>query len=370
MIKIAVLTERIKEGFGVDLVVVEQTKRLLKNNPNIQVFAIEVDDVYAKRSNIICEKISIPLIFNPIKQDINSLKFLKNNYQRFAKFDTFIIHTPTFNSWIPILRFLGKKIIVCYYGNSPSSSYSGFKRFRKNIYDILENYIYFQFANKILPISNFLKKSLLNNLQKKSFTVYLSGNHVININKKINIEKRKKILTNFYISDKDKLICYIGRLDYRINPYKGTKELFQLQKLVKDIPNTKIFAIGYPENNIEQEMYDAGICVVPMATAEELVTILSYSYVYISPSKWEGFNLPLLESQSLGVPGIAYNIGAHSEVLGDKSGYLVDSYVDFEKKLVNLLSDVEMRSKMSSNAKIHSSNFSWKRNAEEVERHL
>lgn len=36
--------------------------------------------------------------------------------------------------------------------------------------------------------------------------------------------------------------------------------------------------------------------------------------VFISPSLWEGFNLPLVEAQALGTMGVAFDTGAHPEV--------------------------------------------------------
>ena len=36
--------------------------------------------------------------------------------------------------------------------------------------------------------------------------------------------------------------------------------------------------------------------------------------IFLNTSKWEGFNLPLLEAQFQGVPVLAYNHGPHPEV--------------------------------------------------------
>ena len=35
--------------------------------------------------------------------------------------------------------------------------------------------------------------------------------------------------------------------------------------------------------------------------------------IYATASKWEGFDLPIVEAAWHGVPAVAYNVGAHGE---------------------------------------------------------
>lgn len=364
--KIAFFTERLHTGFGVDLVVDQQAK-LLSKKYDVTVFAISIDSSFVKNKPYRVIKLPIPLSFNPIKQDLLSLKFFLKNKTVFNKFKTYCIHTPTFNTWLPFLKRNGKTIVF-YYGNSPSNNYVGFKKYRKHIMDIMENSFYFKYADTIVSISKFLKESLKIKHRKKTHVIYLGSDHIKNDFKQMSISKRKQILKNFNIKNNDKLITYIGRLDYHNNPYKNTKLLFKLAKQLDD-HKYKIITMGFPENNIQEEMYKAAIYSIANASNKELISILNKSTVHVSPSLWEGFNLPLIEAQALGVPVVAFNIGAHPEVVNNsRSGFLVKNEKEFFNKIKLLLSDAKLRKEFSEEAIKFSSKFTWKRNFNSIDK--
>lgn len=359
--KIAFLTDRLLTGFGVDLVV-DQQATLLSNEFDVTVFAVTIDATFVINKPYRVTQLEIPFIFNPIKQDWISFKFYLNNFVKFTKFKTVVVHTPTYNSWLPFLR-KNCKTVVYYYGNSPSSDYSGLKKFRKPIMDILENLIYLNFADELASISVFLTKSLWQKHSKRTKVIHLGSDHVTNQLQSIQTTQRQKIRKRFDISPSDVLITYIGRLDYHNNPYKNTQFLKQIAREFDSPKKCKVIAIGYPENNIQEEFYEAGIYSVANATTDELVSILEQSRVHISPSLWEGFNLPLLEAQAVGVPVVAFRIGAHTEVVDDlKSGFLVTSEDQFIEKIKLILSDDVVRSTLSKNASVFSSNLTWEVN--------
>jgi len=58
----------------------------------------------------------------------------------------------------------------------------------------------------------------------------------------------------------------------------------------------------------------SGINVQLNASEAEKLEYLQSLDVFVSPSLWEGFNLPLVEAQTVGTPAIAFDVGAHPEV--------------------------------------------------------
>ncbi|TDH57263.1 glycosyltransferase [Dankookia rubra] len=58
----------------------------------------------------------------------------------------------------------------------------------------------------------------------------------------------------------------------------------------------------------------AGMEVRLNLTDPERADFLRGLDVFVSPSLWEGFNLPLVEAQALGTVGVAFDTGAHPEV--------------------------------------------------------
>lgn len=370
MKKVAILTERLKDGFGVDLVVREQA-RLLKKNFSVTVFAVEVDQKVADSEAFNIEQISIPLSFNPIKQDLLSIRRYKSYKKKLSEFDTFIIQTPTFNSWIPLLSRIGR-VVVYYHGNSPSTGYGGLKKYRQTIFNVLEQCFYFFFADKIITISNYLYNELPPIHRRKTVVIHHGADHMSRALDQLTQTQRVQIQKQYCLKKWSDIVTYIGRLDFKNNPYKNTQDLFTIKDKLDSVEkgNYQLFAIGFPENNIEEAFHSQQISVLPKATIEELVTVLQESAVYVSPSKWEGFNLPLLEAQSLGIPVVAYDRCAHPEVVGKKSGYLVQNSQELAKKVLLLLEDKQLRKKLSKEATLFASRFTWERNVKELSNHL
>ncbi len=82
--------------------------------------------------------------------------------------------------------------------------------------------------------------------------------------------------------------------------------------------------------------------------------------VYCSASKWEGFNIPLVVAQANGKPVVAFNVGAHYEVVADRrTGFLVETTREFDDQLEILVEDDRLREKMGKKAAEHAKKFSW-----------
>lgn len=367
--KIALLTDRLLTGFGVDLVVHEQAQ-LLSEKYEVTVYAIAIDPDFIRNANYNVCQVFIPQYFNPIKQDCSSIKYFLEYRNLFLNFDTFIIHTPTFHSWIPFLKKYAKTIVY-YHGNSPSSNYSGLKRLRQPLLNTLENYLYFPHADKLAVISSYLTTKLASFNQKKSTVVQLAGNHTSDTLNNISANKKKLIFHSYGFSDRESYVLYIGRLDYHNNPYKNTRLLMDIAKEIGAPEKYKVLGIGFPENNIQEELHNANVYSIANASAEELATFLEQAYIYVSPSLWEGFNLPLLEAQTLGVPVVAFDLPAHREiVINEKTGFLVQDEAELISKIKYLIANKVLRDEMGRAAQEHARNFTWKKNVEEFSKIL
>ncbi len=100
---------------------------------------------------------------------------------------------------------------------------------------------------------------------------------------------------------------------------------------------------------------------------EQLVAIYNLADVFVLPSFWEGFGLPILEAMACGTPVVASNRSSLPEVVG-KAGFLFDpDRVDaLEDVLYNVLVDKELRKKMSLSGLDRARGFSWRKTAEET----
>jgi len=88
--------------------------------------------------------------------------------------------------------------------------------------------------------------------------------------------------------------------------------------------------------------------------------------VFVYPSRYEGFGIPILEAMKLGTPVVTSNVTAMPEVAGD-AALLVDpdNVGEMASQIARLLDDGELRKKLIEAGKERSRPFSWDRNGEE-----
>lgn len=97
--------------------------------------------------------------------------------------------------------------------------------------------------------------------------------------------------------------------------YKGMRNFLDLTAAVRASGiNAEIHIMGRGAAEDAEGFRAAGIVTHLNATDEERAEYLRKLDVFVSPSLWEGCNLPLLEAQALGTVGLAYDTGAHPEM--------------------------------------------------------
>ena len=96
----------------------------------------------------------------------------------------------------------------------------------------------------------------------------------------------------------------------------------------REIADARLIIVGkhtFPDYSKRlREMADDSVIFAEHVPDEELPLYYAACDVYATGTMWEGFNLPLVEAQACGKPVVAFDIGAHPEVVeGDKTGLLV-----------------------------------------------
>lgn len=96
--------------------------------------------------------------------------------------------------------------------------------------------------------------------------------------------------------------------------YKGNHLLPALRVEVhRHRPATQFEVMGRGTEADATVLRDAGFLVHLNASDHDRQEFLRTIDVFVSPSQWEGCNLPLVEAQALGTPGLAFDTGAHPE---------------------------------------------------------
>ena len=98
-----------------------------------------------------------------------------------------------------------------------------------------------------------------------------------------------------------------------------------------------------------------------------LISFYNVAKVFVYPSLYEGFGLPILEAQACGCPVITSNVSSMPEVAGE-SAILVDPYnVEEIASAIHKVSlDKNLRDNLIQKGFENCKRFSWQRCAEET----
>ena len=123
-------------------------------------------------------------------------------------------------------------------------------------------------------------------------------------------------------SFKDKFLCgYVGSPIKR----KGLNLLFEAAKIVYDKYGDKILFLIWSQNSPELNLPNIpNIIFYDNFGRCQHIEVMNFYYnldLYVQPSLAEGFCLPLLEAQAMGVPAVAVKGGPMAELVNEKRGY-------------------------------------------------
>lgn len=100
---------------------------------------------------------------------------------------------------------------------------------------------------------------------------------------------------------------------------------------------------------------------------EDLVCVYNFATVFVMPSIYEGFGLPVLEAMSCGCPVITTKQGSLPEVAGN-AAYFVDAFNvdDIADGINNVFKDNKLQKRLSLSGIENSRKFFWEKTARET----
>jgi len=360
-VKIAILTPTFYTFYGLDTVAWRQADALAQQGHKVTIFAFRGNMEPPKIVTL--ELLGMPQSF--LAQRIFYLTFPLNLVKaikcvpRLKDFDIVYSHNYPMN-WLAYLakRFYGIKYIY-YHHLNPSEGYSSFiERAYSKIRLVLERWT-IKKADGAISVSRYAQVHLKNLTSLDSKVVYNS----------IDLERFQKGIDGSKIRAKynlgnDPVVLCVGRI---CSP-KGFHLLVEALSLVKhSIPNAKLLIVGKLEhpayaNRIRQASGDS-VIVVGEILNEEIPYYYATCDIYASAALWESFNLPVAEAEACGKPVVAFNIGAHPEIVKDgETGFLVPArdVNALAEAIVKLLKDDKLRQEMGENAyRMVREKFSW-----------
>jgi len=230
-----------------------------------------------------------------------------------------------------------------------------------------------RFAKKIIAVSENTKKDLMKlyKVPEEKIEVVYEG-----VSDNNNQEPRNNNQTNYKLQTTNykPYILFIGRLEERKNII-GIIEAFEILREKYKIPHKLILAgkPGYGYEKIKFEIRNSKFEIRELGYVNETQKwqLLKEADIFLFPSFYEGFGLPILEAQSAGVPVVASNNSSVLEIGGtgrDLSVQLVDpnNPQAIAEATYKLISDETLKNDIISKGYKNLERFSWEKCGEKI----
>lgn len=155
-----------------------------------------------------------------------------------------------------------------------------------------------------------------------------------------NFVNEKFIIDNKKVASEIKTICFIGR----VSEPKGAKEIFEV---AQKLPDIQLKLVGEVSADVQSWAKPHNVELIGILSNDEAMKVLDDSDLFLFPSHTEGFSLALAESMARGVPAIATDVGANSNMIESHGGIIVNvgdtaAMVEAVKKMQDPLLRQEM----------------------------
>jgi glycosyltransferase involved in cell wall biosynthesis len=212
------------------------------------------------------------------------------------------------------------------------------------------------FADKIICISESTKNDLLkyyNIEEKKISVVYLGYPEKINY--------LKKIFNLPYI-------LFVGTR-WKYKNFNKLLKAISISKFIKN--NFQLVAFGGGKfNNYEKSLikkYDLKNIIQIDGNNEKLYSCYKYASMFVYPTQYEGFGLPILESFLYECPVACSHNSSLPEVAGEAAVYFdSNDEKDISKKIETVLLSKSLKKNLNEKAIIQLKKFSWSKCAQQT----
>lgn len=224
-----------------------------------------------------------------------------------------------------------------------------------------------RWAKKIIAVSQNTRNDLMKlyKIPEEKIEVIYEG---ISENLKFEILNFKSNLNNKILNYKP-YILFVGRLEKRKN-IEGIIETYKILKEKYNMPHKLVLAgksgFGYNDlklkinnlfkiSNLKFQIIETGF-----VTEEEKYKLLKNADLFLFPTFYEGFGLPILEAQVAGVPVICSNVSSLPEIGGDSVVYcnLKDTR-SIAEAVYSLISNQDLKNDIIKKGYENIKKFSW-----------
>ena len=173
--------------------------------------------------------------------------------------------------------------------------------------------------------------------------------------------------------DQDEFILYVGSVEPRKNLLTLIRAYDQIVEGGRPVPPLIIAGgTGWKNSAVYEEVDRRGlrdhVYFTGFVTDDELVALYNTATVFVYPTIYEGFGLPVIEAMSCGAPVVTTRVASIPEVGGDAVVY-VDDPMDEEglgRAMAELLGERQRQQDLREQGMVRAATFTWERTAKET----
>lgn len=383
--RIGIITSWMRLGWGVDLTLHFTASALTALGNEVRLYTAEHDGSFAAAPYTIVHR---PLAADALFPRLEWRARKHVRYFADEPNDAYLIATQPY-FYYPWL--LPQPTVNYEFGIVPTTGFPWSRKLMWSYMKATQFYLYHPGAAAIVSNSDFTRRELPSFLQTKTRTIYHGVEHydplhpdhdflfpspllvpdprnprcpvAAPVDRRSNRELREEFRQENDFADSDVVGLYVGRINPVAQPYKGVAELFAtIPKVMKDEKRLKWVMVGLGGEADANMCRAAGMIPLLNLPDWQMRKIFVGCDFYASASKWEGFNLPIMEAQYFGRPVVAYNRAAHPEVVkAPTSGYLVNDAREFERAIRELTTNEKARADLGREGARYAAGFTWRR---------
>ncbi len=165
----------------------------------------------------------------------------------------------------------------------------------------------------------------------------------------------------------EKFLLFVGGL----NPLKNFNNILKAFKILQPRIPHRLVAVGFRRWKFEDDLklltqlgLKDEVIFTGFVPDEDLPSIYNLADIFVFPSLYEGFGIPVLEAMACGCPVVTTQTGCSREVAGD-AAHLVNPYnpEEIAQTVLQLIQDPALKQQMIEKGLIRASQFTWEKTA-------
>lgn len=361
--RVAFFTTRMTLGYGVDLAIHEIASRLATTHAmEVDVWTPTSDGTYSHAPYALREIIVYGAPVNRILPllELNAWRALRQLRQRLdAGGERYDVVVPCTHPYYCAGAALGSPSVFFNFGNVPTTGFTWKRKLNWAWLSFSDDVLWKPRAARVVSISRFLHEQQGAEARRRGVVVHLGGDHYATADP----DARRTFRTAHGIPEDAVVLGYCGRLHREHAPYKGTTEVLALGRRIHEVePRVVLAMCGVGSSTDAAWIMSEGAMPLANLPPSEMPGFYSALDVYVCASRWEGFNLPIVEAAWHSVPAVAYDTAAHHEHV---AAVLV-APGDFDalcSAALTLARDDALRGRMGEQARDRAPWFCWDRTA-------